>query len=74
MFSVADEEEARALLTLSCGTNSRGEFVADMLARHQNLENLEGFAALLEERHGLLVKHGRCRCEKTKCKSLRTKA
>ena len=66
VYSVADEEEAKALLTLACSTNFDGEYIAKQLVMEQTLENLESFSAQLDRAHTLLVKSGGCRCEKKK--------
>ena len=63
VFSVADEEEARDLLTLVCPTNLKGQYVAQELVQEQTLENLEKFSDKLALRHKLLQQHGRCRCQ-----------
>lgn len=62
VYSVGDEEEAKALLIMSCGRNLAGEFVASELAREQTLDNLQAFSDKLHERHAMLKKAGRCRC------------
>jgi hypothetical protein len=48
VFSVDSEDEAHRLLTLACGTNFRGEFVADELAREQTIDNLLAFGDRLK--------------------------
>ena len=63
VYSVADEDEAKSLLTLACSTNMHGEFVAKQLVRDQNLENLEAFSTHLDRAHALLAKNGGCRCK-----------
>ena len=66
VFAVADEDEAKALLTMSCSTNMHGEYVAKQLITDQSLENLEAFSTHLDRAHALLVKSGSCRCKKKK--------
>jgi hypothetical protein len=64
VFSVADEKEALALLTLACQTNLRGEFVATELVMEQTLENLNRFSDRLQLMHDkYLVPNGQCRCK-----------
>ena len=63
VYSVADEDEAQALLTLACSTNMDGEYVAKHLVRDQTVENLELFSTYLDRAHALLVKSGRCGCK-----------
>ena len=62
VFSVADEKEARALLTIACETNLRGEFIAKELVREQTVDNLFTFSDRLNKCHKFLVKRGACRC------------
>jgi len=63
VYSVADEEEAKALLTLACSTNMHGEYIAKHLAVEQTLENLEAFSTYLDRVHAFLKQRGSCRCE-----------
>ena len=56
MFSVENEEEAEALLTLACGTNLKGQYVAKELALHQNMSNLTGFSERLERLYNQFIK------------------
>jgi hypothetical protein len=65
VYAVADEEEARDLIVLTCGTNLHGEYIADELAHEQTLENLDKFSERLNRGHELLKKNGRCRCHLT---------
>jgi hypothetical protein len=65
VYAVADEEEAKALIVLCCGTNLRGEYVADELVHEQTLENLERFSDRLDRGHELMKKNGQCRCHLT---------
>lgn len=53
-FSVDTEEEAQALITLTCPRNLAGEYVAPDLAREQTLENLYAFTARLRRGYALL--------------------
>lgn len=62
VFSVADEEEARALLVSACGTTLSGQFFARELVVEQTLDNLSLFSARLAEHHDGLKATGRCRC------------
>lgn len=62
VFSVADEEEAKALLISACETNYKGEFVAAELAFEQTLPNLYAFSHRLAKHHDILKATGRCRC------------
>ena len=48
MFTVNDESEARALISLACPMNYRGQYVAPELAQEQTMANLEAFGARLE--------------------------
>lgn len=61
-YSVADEQEARALLILACPTNYEGRFIAPQLAQEQTLANLQAFSDHLHQAHGLLRQNGQCRC------------
>lgn len=65
MFAVADEKEAQDLIVLTCGTNGRGEHIADELVHEQTLENLELFSERLTRGHEILRKNGHCRCDQT---------
>ena len=47
MFTTNNREEAVQLLTLACGTNKAGEFVARELAETQDLERLNKFSQRL---------------------------
>jgi hypothetical protein len=51
VYSVDTEEEAEALLTLTCPTNVDDEFIATELVVDQTLENLYAFGARLEAAH-----------------------
>lgn len=62
VFSVADEQEARALLVRACGTNYQGEFVARELVEEQTLDHLDEFSDRLASVHDMLVGIGKCRC------------
>ena len=62
VFSVGDEEEAKALISLSCSTNLAGEYIAQELAEEQSLDNLERFSTRLDEAHDRLISTGSCRC------------
>lgn len=65
VFSVSDEEEAKALLVMACGRNLDGEFVAKELVEDQTLENLQAFGDRLKEMHDRYLKPGRrCRCKR----------
>lgn len=63
VYSVADEDEARALLTLACPMSYDREFIAEELAREQTMDNLQAFSDRLHEAHSVLVETGRCRCK-----------
>jgi hypothetical protein len=62
VYSVADAEEARALLVAACPTNLRGQFVAPELVEAQNFTTLAAFSDRLDEAHARLREGGRCRC------------
>jgi hypothetical protein len=49
VFSTDTEEEAHALLTLSCPMNYHGQFVAPELVKEQTLDNLIRFSDRLQE-------------------------
>lgn len=51
VYSVADEEEARALVVLACPKDAAGQFVAPELVRRQTLDNLYSFSDRLERAH-----------------------
>jgi len=63
VFSVGTEEEARALLAMSCPKNLNGEYVAPELVQEQTLANLEAFARRLQRYHKLLVHNKLCTCK-----------
>ena len=63
VFSVADDEEAQALIVLACERDGAGQYVARELVREQTLENLEAFSTRLDRAHDHLVKAGHCRCQ-----------
>jgi hypothetical protein len=62
VFTVADEEEARALLVQSCSRTDDGKYFAEELAAEQTLENLRRFSHRLACHHDRLKEAGRCRC------------
>jgi hypothetical protein len=62
VYSVGSAAEARWLLTLACGTNASGEFIAAELAREQTLPNLVAFSDRLASVHDQYVK-GTARCD-----------
>jgi hypothetical protein len=62
VFSVADGDEARALLVMTCPTTADGAFVAPELAQVQNLANLAKFSDRLAASHEQLQRTGHCRC------------
>jgi hypothetical protein len=49
VFTVNNEEEAEQLLSLACGTNMKGEYIARELAQEQTLENLNAFGDRLAD-------------------------
>ena len=51
MYSLDTEEEARALITLTCGTTMKGEHFARELAHEQTLYNLRAFSDRLAQAH-----------------------
>ena len=63
MFSVGTEKEAKALLTMACQTNLKGEFIAKELAVEQSIHNLFSFSERLAEIHIALVGYGSCECK-----------
>ena len=63
VYSVGDEEEAKALLIASCPRNYQGEFVAEELAQEQTLERLQVFSDRLHTNHERLKAAGLCRCK-----------
>ena len=56
VFSVDTENEARALLTMTCSHNQHGEFVARELLLEQTLDNLDAFSLRLGDAHALLMR------------------
>lgn len=62
VFSVADEVEARALLTQACPRVDGDTWLAEELAQEQTLANLSRFSHRLALHHDLLKASGRCRC------------
>jgi len=63
VYSVGDEEEAKALISLCCPRDLAGTFYARELAHEQTLENLEKFSDKLHDGHARLVERGLCRCK-----------
>jgi len=63
VFSVGSEAEAKRLLTLTCATNYKGEFIARELAHEQSVVNLEAFSDRLEKAHKEIVRIKGCDCE-----------
>lgn len=63
VLSVADEQEARDLITLACPTNYNGEHFARELANEQTIDNLLLFSDKLVRCHEIMEKAGRCRCK-----------
>lgn len=64
VYSVADEEEARALLTLACPRNGPvDEWVSPELKEEQTLERLLAFSDRLDVNHERLKAKGLCRCQ-----------
>jgi hypothetical protein len=59
VYSVDSEEEAERLLTLTCGTNVRGEHFARELAENQTIENLFAFGERLAKAHDFMQKKGK---------------
>lgn len=49
VFSVDTEAEAKRLLTMACGTNFKGDFVAKELVEEQTFEHLLHFSNRLQE-------------------------
>lgn len=62
VFSVADEKEAKALISLTCPMNYDHQYYAAELAEEQTLENLEAFSTRLDKAHDMLATRGNCRC------------
>lgn len=62
VYSVADEEEAGALIVLTCPTNQAGQYIAPELAEAQTLDNLDRFSDRLDRGHDRLRESGNCRC------------
>jgi len=63
VYSVGSEKEAQRLLTLTCPTNLKGEYIDRYTAREQTIENLELFSTDLDEAHDILIKNGHCDCQ-----------
>lgn len=63
VFSVADEEEAKYLLTMACPRTMKGEFVAEELVEEQTLENLHRFSHRLALFYDIMKETGQCRCK-----------
>ena len=55
VFSCDTEEEAENLITLTCGTNLKGEYIAPELAREQTLENLSAFSDRIQKAHDMIM-------------------
>jgi hypothetical protein len=62
VFSVADQEEAEALIVLTCPRDDSGNYYARELVEEQTIENLEAFSTKLDQAHDVLVAKGHCRC------------
>ena len=56
MFSVNNEEEAKALLTLACPTALNGEYIAPELTEVQSLDNLQAFSDRLESIYNRFIR------------------
>lgn len=54
MLSVDTDEEARALLVMTCSTNINREFIARELAHEQTLENLQKFSDRLNDAYKVM--------------------
>ena len=54
VLSVDTEEEARALLVMTCSTNIDREFIARELAQEQTLENLQQFSDRLYDAYNVM--------------------
>ena len=63
VYAVGTEEEAKALVVLTCKMAEAGVYYAPELAEAQTLENLETFSARLDKAHDIIQQHGRCTCE-----------
>lgn len=63
VYSVGDDEEAEALITLCCPRQFDGQHYARELANEQTLENLQKFSDKLDQGHEHLKKAGQCRCK-----------
>lgn len=68
VFSVDTEEEAKALVVMTCPTDAAGTYYARELAQEQTLENLYAFGEKVGKAHDLMVKHGNCTCRNVKRK------
>jgi len=64
VYSVDTEDEAKALLIMTCSRNLDGKLFARELAAEQTLENLQLFSAKLDRAHEIMKKNGRCSCLK----------
>lgn len=58
VLSVDTEEEARALLVMTCSTNVNREFIARELAQEQTLENLQKFSDRLNDAYKVMKAKG----------------
>ena len=56
VFSVDTEEEARALITLTCPMDAEGHYYARELADEQTLENLQAFSDKLARAWAMMRK------------------
>lgn len=63
VFSVTTEEEAQALIVLTCPMDDEGKPYARELAAEQTLENLEAFSTKLDKAHDHMIANGNCRCK-----------
>ena len=66
VYSVADEQEAEALIRLACPRDGGGQFYARELVQEQTLDNLELFSDRLDAAHDVLERTGQCRCPEKK--------
>ncbi len=62
MFSVGTEKEAKMLLTMTCGLNMSGEYVARELALDRSLSSLDSFSDRLQAYHNIAKEKGLCEC------------
>lgn len=56
MFTTNTLEASKMLVELACGTNIKGDYIANELAEEQNMENLKMFSDRLNQIYEKYIK------------------